>query len=67
MEAEALSRRLAKSWHDIVRDVEQERNPLMLRAVVHELNEAILVWKERRSNKTAFLASNQPPSLTLLP
>jgi hypothetical protein len=66
MKADAWSCRLAKSWHDIVRDGEQERNPLRIRALAHELNEAILLWSERKSSKTAFL-SCLPPSLMLFP
>jgi hypothetical protein len=47
MKAEALSSRPAKSWHDIVRDVEQEKDPLRIRDLARQLNEAML--SEERS------------------
>jgi hypothetical protein len=30
-----------KTWQDIARDIEQERSPLKIRALAHELNEAM--------------------------
>jgi hypothetical protein len=48
MKAEALSSRLAKSWHDIVRDVEQEKDPLRIRDLARQLNEAMLSEERKK-------------------
>jgi hypothetical protein len=32
----------SKPWQDIICDVEQENNPIRIRALAHELNEAML-------------------------
>ena len=31
-----------KKWQEIARDIEQEKSPLKIRALAHELNEAML-------------------------
>ena len=37
-----------KKWQDIARDIEQEESPLKIRALAHELNEAMLNEERRK-------------------
>jgi len=37
-----------KTWQDIARDIEQEESPLKIRALAHELNEAMLDEERRK-------------------
>jgi GrpB-like predicted nucleotidyltransferase (UPF0157 family) len=47
----------AKPWRDIIREVEQENNPVRIRALAHELNEAMLI--EERNKVQQRLGSTQ--------
>lgn len=37
-----------KKWQDIARDIEREESPLKIRALAHELNEAMLNEERRK-------------------
>lgn len=37
-----------KKWQDIARDIEQEESPVKIRALAHELNEAMLNEERRK-------------------
>jgi hypothetical protein len=37
-----------KKWQDIAHDIEQEESPLKIRALAHELNEAMLNEQRRK-------------------
>ena len=37
-----------KKWQEIARDIEQEESPLKIRALAHELNEAMLNEERRK-------------------
>lgn len=64
MKTAGLGTDLGRNWQDIARDIEQERNPLRIRALAHELNETMLseermrvVLKIRRSSRPERVAA----------
>jgi hypothetical protein len=50
----------AKPWQHIICEVEQENNPIRVRALAHELNAAMLV--EQREKVQQRLHSNSIPT-----
>jgi hypothetical protein len=60
MRADRLDGGKTKRWQDIVRDVEQEQNPLIIRTLAHELNEAMLAEERKKvEQKLRSLQGNQ--------
>ena len=51
-----------KKWQDIARDIEQEESPVKIRALAHELNEAMLN-EERRKVAQRIQSRHQAASL----
>jgi hypothetical protein len=51
----------SRNWQDVVRDVERETNPVRLRALAHELNEAMLTEeREKVEQRIQSLHALQP-------
>jgi hypothetical protein len=46
-----------KPWQDIVRDVEQETDPVRIRTLAHELNEAMLDDQRKRVQQKLYFNS----------
>ena len=58
MAKQSLDMGRSKTWQEIIRDVEQERDSTRIRALAHELNEAMLAEERKRvEQRLHFLAA----------